>query len=134
MKHGATSIWERWDALREDGSVNVDPVGKTNMVSFSHYAYGAVGQFLYERIGGIAANEAGYRRVTIAPEIGGGIHSAHVAMESPYGRISADWKIEDGVFSLQIEIPPNTNADVSLPDGTTSEFGSGRYELSCTLQ
>lgn len=133
VKHGATSIWERWDALREDGSVNVDPVGKTNMVSFSHYAYGAIGQFLYERIGGIVADEAGYRRVTIAPQIGGGIHSAHVTMESPYGRLSLDWKIENHVFSLQIEIPPNTNVNVCMPDGGNRELGSGNYELVCAL-
>ena len=70
---GATSIWERWDALREDGTINVDPVGKTNMVSFSHYAYGAIGLFLYERIGGLTANEPGYRRFTVAPHVGGGL-------------------------------------------------------------
>jgi alpha-L-rhamnosidase len=133
VKRGATSIWERWDALREDGTVNVDPVGKTNMVSFSHYAYGAIGQFLYERIGGLTANEPGYRRFTIAPTVGGGIHQARVACHSPYGMIESKWCIEDRLFQLSVLVPPNTRATVHTPDGREVEVGSGKHDFSCAL-
>ena len=133
VKHGATSIWERWDALREDGSVNVDPVGKTNMVSFSHYAYGAIGQFLYERIGGLIASEPGYRKFTIAPAVGGGLHEARVAYHSPYGTIESEWSFVDRLFQLSIVVPPNTRATVRIPDGRVVEVGSGVHEFQCTL-
>jgi len=134
IRCGATSIWERWDALREDGSVNEDPVGKSNMVSFSHYAYGAVGQFLYERIGGITANQAGYRKFTVRPHIGGGIWRAQVALETPFGRISSVWSLQDdGTFSLEIQAPPNTQATVCMPSGEEHEIGSGRYTFTSRI-
>ena len=130
---GATSIWERWDALREDGTINVDPVGKTNMVSFSHYAYGAIGLFLYERIGGLTANEPGYRRFTVAPHVGGGLCRTHTAFESMYGRISVDWTLQNGVFSMRAEVPPNTSALIRMPNGDRTEVGSGSYDFACVL-
>lgn len=129
---GATSIWERWDALHEDGSLNVERVGSSNMVSFSHYAYGAVGQFLYERVGGLTANEAGYRRFTIRPYIGGGMKQARVSQETPYGRITSEWSLqEDGTFTLTIDAPANTHGTAVLPTGERREVGSGKSVFIC---
>ena len=134
VKCGATSVWERWDALREDGSLNIERVGSSNMVSFSHYAYGAVGQFLYERVGGLVAVEAGYRRFMIRPFIGGGLKQAYVSLESPYGRISSQWRIgADGTFTLSVEAPPNTRGTVALPTGERHEVGSGETTFSCRI-
>ena len=134
VKCGATSVWERWDALQEDGSLNVERVGSSNMVSFSHYAYGAIGQFLYERVGGLVANEAGYRRFTVRPYIGGGIEHACVSHETPYGRISSEWRrLNDGTFKLTVEAPANTRGIVILPTGEQRAIGSGTYEFACQL-
>ena len=101
------------------------------MISYNHYASGAVGAFLYERIAGIQAIEPGYRTFRIRPLAGGGITSARGSTDSPYGKIVSDWKIEEGIFSLDIEVPAGTKCAVTLPDGTTSEYGSGNWHLSC---
>jgi alpha-L-rhamnosidase len=133
VKCGATSVWERWDALREDGSLNTERVGSNNMVSFSHYAYGAVGQFLYERVGGLVAREAGYRRFTIRPYIGGGIGHARISLETPYGGICSEWDIQDdGKFTLTVDAPANTRGTVVLPTGERREVGSGETVFTCS--
>lgn len=96
---GDTTIWERWDALRTDGTVNTadltDETKESNggMVSFNHYAAGAVGDWFYRRIAGIEAVEGGYRRFRVAPIIGGGLTFARGSVETPYGRASSAWAI-----------------------------------------
>lgn len=131
VKSGATTIWERWDGLDENGECPISDDGTDMMISYNHYASGAVGAFLYERIAGIQAIEPGYRTFRIRPLAGGGITSARGSTDSPYGKIVSDWKIEEGVFSLDIEVPAGTKCAVMLPDGTTSEYGSGNWHLSC---
>ncbi|MBQ8995280.1 MAG: family 78 glycoside hydrolase catalytic domain [Oscillospiraceae bacterium] len=130
---GATSIWERWDSLRPDGTVNTDGVGEGNMVSFNHYAYGSIGNWLYTRVGGLEMLEPGYRRFRIKPLMGGGISWAKTTHSCPYGDISVFWKLEDTVFSLEALIPEGTMAEVFLPDGTSKKCGPGMFELKCTL-
>src|SRR5690606_337997 len=84
MEAGGTTIWERWDALRPDGTVNIADLkegasGEASgggMVSFNHYAAGAVGDWLYRRVAGLEPIEGGYRRFRVAPLIGGGLTSA----------------------------------------------------------
>lgn len=131
VKSGATTIWERWDGLDENGECPISDDGTDMMISYNHYASGAVGAFLYERIAGIQAIEPGYRTFRIRPLAGGGITSARGSTDSPYGKIVSDWKIEEGIFSLDIEVPAGTKCAVTLPDGTASEYGSGNWHLSC---
>ncbi len=133
VKCGATSIWERWDAVREDGSVNETPqMGKNNMVSLNTYAYGAIGEFLYSRVAGLEAIEGGYKRFKVVPVPGGGIRHAKASYESPYGTIRSEWDIDDDCeFHLLVAVPPNTQAEITLPDGQTKIVGSGEYRLTC---
>jgi alpha-L-rhamnosidase len=126
---GGTTIWERWDALRSDGSVPVDALGGTgaSMVSFNHYAYGAVAEWLHNTVAGIAPGEPGYRHILIEPKPGGGLTHASASLESRYGRIASSWTLEGGRFTLDVTIPPNTTATVTLPNGETHEVGSGNH-------
>ncbi len=132
---GATTIWERWDALRPDGTVAVDGLGFSgaSMVSFNHYAYGAVAEWLHRTVAGIAPDpdQPGYRHVLIAPRPGGGLTHASAELESRYGRIAVTWRIEGGDFELDVDIPANTTATVTLPNGETTEMGSGRRSFAC---
>ncbi len=132
VKCGATSIWERWDALQEDGSVNEEQVGSSNMVSFNHYAYGAVGEFLYSRVAGLEPVESGYKHFKVAPIAGGGLTCAKACYQSPYGMILVEWAMrEDQTFSLFVTVPPNTSATVCLPDKQQFEVGSGEHRYTC---
>ena len=129
VKSGATTIWERWDGLDESGECPISDDGTDMMISYNHYASGAVGAFLYERVAGIEPIEPGYRTFRIRPMPGGGITYAKGSTMTPYGRIVSEWKIKDGIFCLDIEVPVGTKCAVTLPDGTASEYGSGRYHI-----
>lgn len=135
---GATTIWERWDSMMPDGSINPG-----SMTSFNHYALGSVVNWLHKNVGGISPLEPGWRTIKIRPVPGGTITSAKVEYESVYGRIVSSWKIDeaDGAFNLAVTIPPNSKAVVILPSQwkTTgqgeekgTEIGSGSYEFSCS--
>lgn len=139
IEAGGTTIWERWDALRPDGTVNVADLtgGKSEensgggMVSFNHYAAGAVGDWLYRRVAGIEPVEGGYRSFTVAPLGGGGLTSAQGSVETPYGRVASRWTWVDGVFVLQVDVPVSTSCTVMLPDGTEHVRSSGSHEFTC---
>jgi alpha-L-rhamnosidase len=126
IKCGATSIWELWDALMPDGHVHE----KGNMVSFNHYAYGAIGDWMYRRIAGIEAVEAGYKRIRIAPMPDGGLTRVECTHKSPYGTIASRWRYEGNAFVLDVEIPCNTSAEIVLPDGQTANIGSGEHHFT----
>ena len=130
VKCGATSMWERWDALREDGSVNTDSVGGGSMVSFSHYAYGAVGSWLYGTIGGLRIAEPGWKKVLVAPRPGHGVTSCAASHRSPYGEVRADWEETEDEFVLTVTVPFGCTARAVLPDGTETELGSGTNVLT----
>jgi alpha-L-rhamnosidase len=89
---GATTIWERWDSLLPDGSINPG-----EMTSYNHYAFGAVADWLHRTVGGLAPAEPGYRRIAFCPRPGGGWSSTHVRRQTPYGMAECAWKIEAGV-------------------------------------
>lgn len=131
VKSGATTIWERWDGLDEKGECPIGDDGTDMMISYNHYASGAVGAFLYQRIAGIEAVEPGYRSFRIRPVVGGGLTRAAGSTITPYGQIVSDWKIENGRFTLKIEVPAGTTCSIVLPDGTTAERGSGTWQMSC---
>lgn len=130
---GATTIWERWDGLDERGRCPIGDDGTDLMISYNHYASGAVGDFLYRRIAGIEAVEPGYRTSRIAPLIGGGITSAHGSVETPYGRLSCSWALEDGGFRIDVEVPMGTECELVLPDGSSQTLRSGRHSRGCEL-
>lgn len=123
VTQGATTIWERWDSMLPDGSINPG-----EMTSFNHYALGAVADFLQRRVAGLAPAAPGFRRLEIRPHIGGGLSYASARHRTPYGVAEAGWKLGEGELKLNVLIPPNTTARVVLPGtGEVHEVGSGRY-------
>lgn len=125
---GATTIWERWDSMLPDGSVNTG-----QMTSFNHYAYGAVSDWLHRRIGGIAPTGPGYRRIVIAPHVSGPITNASTLHDSPYGVIAVDWQRTDAQLSMSIHIPFGIEARLSLPGMETRQFHHGHHQLELDL-
>ncbi|MFF5262734.1 family 78 glycoside hydrolase catalytic domain [Actinomadura viridis] len=113
---GATTMWERWDSIKPDGSFQDE-----GMNSFNHYAYGAVGEWMYENITGIAAGEPGYRRVVIRPRPGGDVRRAEGRYDSVYGPIRTAWSVRDGRFDLSVSVPVNTTAEVWVPARSAAE-------------
>lgn len=112
IKHGATTMWERWDGWRHDTGFH-DP----HMNSFNHYAYGAVGEWLYRRMAGldIDPTQPGYQHILIHPRPGGGLRWAEARHDSLHGRITVRWRRTRKQFVLAVQIPPNTTATVTLP-------------------
>ena len=109
---GATTIWERWDGIKPDGTLQ-----NPGMNSFNHYAYGAIGNWMYRTIAGIQLDERqpGYKHVMIQPLPGGSLNAAKAWHEGPYGKIVSDWKITEGQFHLEVRIPVNSSATIKLP-------------------
>lgn len=124
---GATTVWERWDSMLPDGSIN-----SGEMTSFNHYALGAVVDWMHRIIGGLAPAEPGYRRLLIAPRPGGGLTHCHTDLITPYGEAACSWKIENGQIELSVKIPPNTSALVTVPGSELDpiEVGSGEWHWS----
>lgn len=112
VKMGATTIWERWDSMRPDGTFQ-DP----GMTSFNHYAYGAVGDWMYRCVAGIDTKEEGpgYKKIIIKPEPGEALKYVKADLLTYYGKISSYWKKEAGSFLLDVEIPVNTTATIYIP-------------------
>jgi alpha-L-rhamnosidase len=108
---GATTIWERWDSMLPDGSINPG-----EMTSFNHYALGSVIDWLHAVVAGIRPLTPGWKTFIVAPMPGGNMRNAEVSFNSPYGRISCRWSITgDDQFELQLTVPPNSRALVILP-------------------
>jgi len=109
---GATTIWERWDGLKPDGTFQ-----DKGMNSFNHYAYGAIGEWLYRVVAGLDIDEQnpGYKHILIQPHPGGGFTHVKARHESLYGPIESGWRLADQKMMVNIEIPPNTTATVRLP-------------------
>lgn len=129
VKTGATTIWERWDALDENGACAMGDDGTGGMVSFNHYAFGAVGDFLYRRVAGIQPTACGYKSFQIAPLLGGELTFAEATVQSPYGEIRSKWTKTNDAFTLCIKVPVSTTCTVVMPSGKTYEVGSGIYEF-----
>ncbi len=112
VTQGATTIWERWDGQKPDGSFQ-----DVGMNSFNHYAYGAIGEWLYTYVAGINIDPAnpGYKHILLSPHEGGGLTYVNAEFLSMYGPIRSDWKQEGNEFIYDVVIPANTTATVSLP-------------------
>jgi alpha-L-rhamnosidase len=119
---GATTIWERWDSLLEDGSINPG-----EMTSFNHYALGAIADWMQRVVAGLGPLEPGYRRLRIAPQPIAGLDWARTSHLTPYGLATAGWRDADGQLIVEASVPANTSATVALPDGRTFTVGSGDH-------
>jgi alpha-L-rhamnosidase len=120
IRHGATSIWERWDGWTPEKGFQ-DP----GMNSFAHYAFGAVYQWMVENIGGIRSDGPGYRRLVIDPQPGGTLTWARVGYRSVVGKVSSSWKITGGSMTMNVVVPANVRATIHLPGvaGEVTESG-----------
>src|SRR5690606_697437 len=111
-------IWERWDGQKPDGSFQNE-----GMNSFNHYAYGAIGEWLYTYVAGIQidAENPGYKHFFLSPHPGGGLTQAKAVYESMYGEIKSDWRIEGNQMIYDVSIPANTSATITLPSASLNE-------------
>jgi alpha-L-rhamnosidase len=120
VRHGATTMWERWNGDTGDVAMN----------SYNHYAFGAIVGFLYRRIAGIEALAPGFRRARIHPLLDGSVTQAGATYESIAGRYRTDWsKNSDGSVDLKVTVPPNTRAEVYLRAGMSRRYQEGRSDL-----
>jgi alpha-L-rhamnosidase len=126
---GATTIWERWDSMLPNGSINPG-----EMTSFNHYALGSIADWLHRTVAGLAPAEPGYRHLIIRPRPGGNLTHASATLKTPYGLAASAWTIENGAFTLKVIIPPNTSASVTLPTGEAPfSVGSGEHIFSIAM-
>lgn len=114
---GATTIWERWDGIKTDGSFQ-----NPGMNSFNHYAYGAVGDWMYRTITGINQITPGFKTFYIKPEIGDDLTYAKATFDSMYGSISSAWKLKDDRIDMKVSVPANTTAKVFVPASSQNEI------------
>ncbi|GGY97711.1 glycoside hydrolase family 78 protein [Streptomyces poonensis] len=121
---GATTVWERWDSMLPDGSVNPG-----EMTSFNHYALGAVADWIHRTVAGLAPAEPGYRRLLIRPRPGGGLTWARAEHDTPYGRAEAGWRREGSTLHVDLLVPPHVTALVDLPGTEPVEIGPGRHSF-----
>jgi alpha-L-rhamnosidase len=120
LDRGATTVWEDWDGVRADG---------TAAHSLNHYSKGAVISFLHRYVAGVDVLEPGYRRFRVAPRPGGGITSARTHHDAPSGRIEVAWRTATatGAGEIDVTVPPGTEAELALPDGTTATLAPGTH-------
>ncbi len=121
---GATTVWERWDSLRPDGTLNPG-----EMTSFNHCPLGSVADWMHRTIGGLAPAAPGYRRLRIAPQPGGGVTWANTTHRTPYGTADVRWRLDGGHLHLDVVVPAGTRAEVTLPMTTSPPVvvGSGEH-------
>ena len=134
VKAGATTIWERWDGLDENGVCPIGDDGTDKMISYNHYASGAVGDFLYRRIAGIEPTEAGYKTFRVKPILGGGLTSAAAKVRTPYGDASVQWKTAENTFTVTVCVPIGTRCELTLPNGTSQILASGTHTATCSIR
>jgi alpha-L-rhamnosidase len=126
VKMGATTIWERWDGIKPDSTFQTP-----TMNSFNHYAYGAIGDWMYRVVAGIDTEESspGYKSIVIKPHKGAGLTSAKAELKSPYGMISSSWKTVGTALRLEVEIPSNTTAHIFIPSAGPDTITEGGRTL-----
>ncbi|MFC3998943.1 family 78 glycoside hydrolase catalytic domain [Nocardiopsis sediminis] len=125
VTQGATTVWERWDSLLPDGTVNPG-----EMTSFNHYALGAVADWLHRVVAGLSPAAPGYRTVLVRPRPGGGLTWARAVHDSPYGRIETAWRREGGRFTLDVVVPVGVTARVETPGGREEVVAHGRHRFT----
>ncbi len=116
VKMGATTIWERWDGEKTDSTFE-----DAGMNSFNHYAYGAIGDWMYRVSAGIETNGAGYKHIIIQPHPTSKLTYSKASFESSYGTIASGWERKDGKVIVKVKIPANTTATIFLPASSQSK-------------
>jgi alpha-L-rhamnosidase len=113
VEHGATTIWERWNSVREDGTF-----GPVSMNSLNHYAFGCVAEWMYRYVCGInpTLEHPGFQTSVIKPQPNSLLRFAEASVQTMYGTLSSSWKLDGGMITIEINIPCNTQADIILPD------------------
>ena len=131
IDQGATTIWERWD-----GYVAGRGFQNPGMNSLNHVAIGAVGEWLYRHMLGIQYDESqpGYSHFYIKPQPGKILEHAEGSYRSIAGKIDVSWTCRNKQFTLDVNIPANTEATIVLPDGQSKKTGSGKYSFTCTTK
>ncbi len=130
INRGATTTWERWDAIREDGTVNEDKITDDNMVSFNHYAFGSVGEFYYQYILGIRPLEPGFKKVKIQPYADKRLGSVSGSYLSRAGEIKSAWHYEGEKLIVTVSVP--VEAEIHLPDGRVEQVEAGEFNYVAT--
>ena len=120
LDQGATTIWEDWDGVTDDGRAHD---------SLNHYSKGAVVRFLHTHVLGLrqADDDVAWRRIEIAPVVGGGVTFARGHFDSPQGRIEVAWRVDHDVLEIQATLPAGTSGRIRFPSGETFEAGPGRF-------
>ncbi|MGC3991744.1 MAG: alpha-L-rhamnosidase C-terminal domain-containing protein [Chthoniobacteraceae bacterium] len=132
INQGATTMWERWNSYTRDKGF-----GDVEMNSFNHYAYGAIGQWMVERVAGLAPDpaQAGYRHFFIRPLVSPQLDSARATLKTPYGTASSAWTKKAGEIAMDIVVPPNATATVQLPDQSAPQtVSAGKYHFVTKLK
>lgn len=119
---GATTIWERWDSMLPDGSINPG-----EMTSFNHYAFGAVADWMHRTVGGLAPLEAGYRRFLVAPRPGGGLTWAETSLHTAHGEVSVHWDLDGAVMRVRVTVPAGAEAVLRLPGRDDEVLAPGTH-------
>jgi alpha-L-rhamnosidase len=127
VKMGATTIWERWDGIKPDGTFQTP-----GMNSFNHYAYGAIGDWMYRAVAGINLDEnaPGYKKIIIKPHLTDSLSFASGSLQTYYGRVSSEWKRENGKLVLNVEVPANTTATIFIPATNIDSVSEGNKKLN----
>jgi alpha-L-rhamnosidase len=125
VKQGATTIWERWDGQKIDSTFQ-----DIGMNSFNHYAYGAIGDWLYRVVAGIEIGKVGYKNILIQPQPTEKLSFAKATFDSPYGKIESGWKRENGKITLKVRVPNNTMATIALMDAKMDKITEGGKSFS----
>jgi alpha-L-rhamnosidase len=123
---GATTVWERWDSMLPDGSINAG-----EMTSFNHYALGAVADWMHRVVGGLAPAEPGYRTVRVAPRPGGGLTWAETSLETPRGHVAVAWRLAPGgELSVDVTLPDGVTAEIDVPGAGPQRVAGGRHQVT----
>ena len=121
VEHGATTMWESW--------TNIVDGKEPNKLSYNHYAFGCVGDWMFRKIGGLVMTSPGYKTFEVRPLPDESLTHAGLSYMSGYGLIEISWKKENGLFAMDVKVPCNTTAQIVLPDGETHTVGSGSYHF-----
>jgi alpha-L-rhamnosidase len=123
---GATTVWERWDSMLPDGSINAG-----EMTSFNHYALGAVADWMHRVVGGLAPAEPGYRTVRVAPRPGGGLTWAQTSLETPRGPVAVAWRLDPGgEFEVDVTVPDGIAVEIDVPGAGAQRVAGGRHHVA----
>lgn len=128
---GATTIWERWDGWTEERGFQ-----SPEMNSFNHYAYGSIGAWLYQTVGGmeIDPEQPGYKHSILRPQPGNGLTHASAKLKTLYGELSSAWKLNDGRLEWTVTVPANTTATVHVPAKNGSKITMDGKAVSDSVQ